>query len=74
MEVQAIVYACVFLFCFQLSRQFPIYSSFFRNSVNHIWSMVAKLKANYKQLTNKMAKLGGKLRSIMAKVRHLPSY
>ena len=36
--------------------------------------MVEKLKANYKQTTNKMAKLGGKLRSIMVKVRHLLSY
>ena len=59
---------------FRFSRQFAICISFSSNSVNYIWSMVAKFKANDKQTTNKMAKLGGKLRSIIAKFRHLPSY
>ena len=57
MESQAIVY--VSWFFFWLSRQFPMCSSFFNNSVNYIWSMAAKFKANHTQINQENGQLGG---------------
>ena len=50
---------CLVVF-FRLSRQFPMCSSFFNNSVNYIWSMAVKLKANHKQINQQNGQLGGK--------------
>ena len=55
-EIPSYCVCLVVFFGFLVS---PMCSSFFNNSVNYIWSMAAKLKANHKQINQQNGQLGG---------------